>query len=71
MFDLINWLMLMCCWCCDRKDRDEEEYDISERKRERGSRANSREQDGDATAGEQGQVVKKKPLLAHAPQLEA
>ncbi len=29
--DLCNSLALLCCWCCDRKDPDEEQQDHEER----------------------------------------
>ena len=29
--DLCNSLALLCCWCCDHKDPDEEQYDHDER----------------------------------------
>jgi hypothetical protein len=66
MFDLVNWFALMCCWCCDRKDKDEEEYEISERERARQLKADLKEE---ATTTSQEQP-KRVPQLAHAPQLQ-
>ncbi|ETI19930.1 hypothetical protein G647_08945 [Cladophialophora carrionii CBS 160.54] len=63
MFDPIDWFMLMCCWCCDRKDKDEEEYEVSERERAR-QQLKADLTDGAATPHEQ---PKKPPQLAHAP----
>ncbi|KIW70316.1 hypothetical protein PV04_02599 [Phialophora macrospora] len=65
MFDPIDWFMLMCCWCCDRKDKDEEDYEISERERAR-QQLKADLNDGAATPREQ-QQPKKPPQLAHAP----
>jgi hypothetical protein len=30
---LIEWLALLCCWCCDRTDGDEREYETEEQAR--------------------------------------
>jgi len=65
MFDLVNWFALMCCWCCDRKSKDEEEYEISERDRQRQELKVDLGEGGSAVQGQ----AKKPPQLAHAPQL--
>jgi hypothetical protein len=65
MFDPVDWFMLMCCWCCDRKDKDEEEYDNAERERAR-QQLKADLDDGAAMPHEK-QQPKKQPQLAHAP----
>ncbi|EXJ62004.1 hypothetical protein A1O7_02436 [Cladophialophora yegresii CBS 114405] len=63
MFDPVDWFMLMCCWCCDRKDKDEEEYEVSERERTR----QQLKADLADEAGMPHEQTKKPPQLAHAP----
>ena len=64
MFDLVDWFLLMCCWCCDRKDKDEEEFEISERESARQKLM------GDLTDGATTETQPQKPpQLAHAPQI--
>ncbi len=65
MFDLVDWFCLMCCWCCDRKDKDEEEFDISERDRAR-QQLKADLKEGAVTETQ----PKKPPQLAHAPQIK-
>jgi hypothetical protein len=69
MFDLIDNLTLMCCWCCDRKSKDEEEYEISEREQAQKQREKDLKE-GTTAATVQEQPKKVVPRLAHAPQLE-
>ncbi len=64
MFDPVDWFLLMCCWCCDRKRKDEEEYEISEREHARQKlKADLREE---VVSENQPKIP---PRLAHAPQL--
>lgn len=62
MFDLVNWLALLCCFCCDHKSADEEEYDIAERDRARKQITSDMREAGTTTKG-----PPKTPRLAHAP----
>jgi len=65
MFDPVDLFLLMCCWCCTGKNKDEEEFEISERDRARQQlKADLRE---DATTEMQ---PKKPPQLFHAPQIQ-
>ncbi|KAJ9616348.1 hypothetical protein H2200_000066 [Cladophialophora chaetospira] len=65
MFDLVDYLCLLCCWCCGRKDKDVEEYEISERDRAR------QQLKADLSEGAVTETQPKKPpQLAHAPQIQ-
>jgi hypothetical protein len=64
MFDPVDYFLLLCCWCCDRKSKDEEEFEISERDRMRHQlKADLSEQ----------RIIEQQPQppprLAHAPPL--
>lgn len=63
--ELIEWWVLMCCWCCGGKDKHEQEYDAAEKERK---------QEMEAKKAGEGTVVEKQPAepprLFHAPKPE-
>jgi hypothetical protein len=64
--DLVNWWVLMCCWCCGGKDKDEQAYDAAEKERK---------QEMEAKKVDEASIVHEQPAerprLFHAPKPEA
>ena len=65
MFDPVDWFLLMCCWCCSGKNKDEEEFEISER-----DRARQQLKADLSEAAITGNQPQKPPQLAHAPRIQ-